>query len=239
MNAFADVLFALLLGWVRGFIGDVWGLVTSGAGEGFLSWVGGNWLWIAAVLCIAGTALDYGVWLMRWRPYQAWRMRMNARRLRKRGDSRRVRKFNQGYQDGIRMDWLDQQAYAGQEYDQEDAAYDQGFAEMAYDPRAVYAEDTENVTQMTYNEAAYRPPAGDEAIPAAPEMPERHRRADRRSGARRIAGRLTRDDGDERLIDGLPPLVDKDQAYHMPVYPDGAMSGVQRGKSWEGSDDAR
>ncbi len=229
MNAFADVMFTLLLGWVRGFINEVWALVTSGAGEGFMSWLGDNWLWIALILCLAGTVLDYAVWFMRWRPYKVWAARLNAFRRRVRGEGRRAKRFNQGYREGVRMDWLEQdeqQAYPPEEYDPRATYVDQDFIGA---PQSAPA----------YDETAYMPPRAEEAYPPV-DQPEatRRRRAGRRAvSVRRITGHLTRDDDeDTRMIDGLPPLVDKEQAYHTPVSPT-APTGNRRARREENDDE--
>ncbi len=283
MNAFADVMFSLLLGWLRGFIGEIWALVTSGAGEGFLSWLGGNWLWIVLIVCVIGTALDYAVWFARWRPDRLWRARLDALRARGRGEGRRARKFRQGYQEGIQMDWLDpadapaQGGYAPDGYDPQ-AAYSQsaqggytpggydpqaayekaapsGYAPGGYDPQAAYSQSAQGgytpggydpqaaygkaAPAPAYDESAYRPPVSAEEYGTDAGTPGRRRRADRRAaGARRITGRLKRDDDeDERMIDGLPPLVDKEQAYHTPVYPGAPASANAPGAPWEDPDD--
>lgn len=72
MNAFADWLFSILLGWTGNVANRFWNILVNNQGgiSGFLS---RYWLGIVLVLLIAGTVIDYVVWFFRWRPHYVWR----------------------------------------------------------------------------------------------------------------------------------------------------------------------
>ena len=78
MGTFADSLFTVLMGWVRGLVNAIWALFTSDHTT-VLEFFGRNWLAIAAVIIGAGLVIDWMIWLLRWQPYHLWAQR--ARRL--------------------------------------------------------------------------------------------------------------------------------------------------------------
>lgn len=72
---YADTLVTLMLGWIRGFTDWIWKLISmsgSSAGSGFLGWFSENWLRLVVVLILVGIAVDWLIWLIRWRPYWLW-----------------------------------------------------------------------------------------------------------------------------------------------------------------------
>lgn len=86
MNAFADWLFGIILGWTRGLANAAWNLVTNHAG-GISRWFAAMWLPLLIALLAGGTVIDYIVWLVRWRPQERWRAR-RAQRLQRQADAR-------------------------------------------------------------------------------------------------------------------------------------------------------
>ncbi len=72
MNVLADRLFSLLLGWTRSLFNGLWNLFTNSS-EGVSDFLRQFWLPIIAVLLIFGTAADYTIWFIRWRPHYVWR----------------------------------------------------------------------------------------------------------------------------------------------------------------------
>lgn len=83
MGAFADSLFTLLLGWVRGVVGAIMTVISSGGESGILPFLGKNWLTIVLVILVVGLAGDWFIWMVRWQPYRVWgtNMRRVARAL--------------------------------------------------------------------------------------------------------------------------------------------------------------
>ena len=65
MGTFADSLFTVLMGWVRGLVNAIWALFTSDHTT-VLEFFGRNWLAIAAVIIGAGLVIDWMIWLLRW-----------------------------------------------------------------------------------------------------------------------------------------------------------------------------
>ena len=72
MNIIADRLFSLLLGWTRGLFNNLWNLVTNNS-SGITGFLERFWLPLILLFLLVGTATDYIVWLIRWRPYYVWR----------------------------------------------------------------------------------------------------------------------------------------------------------------------
>lgn len=72
---YTDTLVTLMLGWIRGLTDWIWKLISMGDGSGgriFLAWFSSNWLKLVLVMIAIGVALDWIVWLIRWRPYWLW-----------------------------------------------------------------------------------------------------------------------------------------------------------------------
>ena len=72
MGQFANTLFSMLLGWVQTAASWLWSLVTNTDVSAWLRWLLDNWLPLTLLLCIAGLALDFIIYLIRWQPYRVW-----------------------------------------------------------------------------------------------------------------------------------------------------------------------
>lgn len=79
MNAFADWLFGIILGWTRGLANAGWNLVANHSG-GVSGLLGRIWLPLLIALVVIGSLLDYIVWFIRWRPLRGQRTLPAARR---------------------------------------------------------------------------------------------------------------------------------------------------------------
>ena len=79
MNAFANWLFSIMLGWTRALANGLWNAVVNNAG-GISDFFSAMWLPLIVVLLVAGTAFDYIVWLARWQPHRVWQSSMMRRR---------------------------------------------------------------------------------------------------------------------------------------------------------------
>ena len=97
MNAFADWLFSVLLGWTSTAANSVWNSVVNAAGSisGFFTRF---WLPIVILLILGGTLLDYTVWFVRWRPYLVWRSWLR-RRSRHRKDAAAIHELDRSNMD--------------------------------------------------------------------------------------------------------------------------------------------
>ena len=73
MGSFANTLFTILLGWLRGAVSAVWTAFTSEKGNSFLNWIGDHWILLAVILCVIGLAADLCVYLLRWKPFMVWK----------------------------------------------------------------------------------------------------------------------------------------------------------------------
>lgn len=194
MNNFADTLLKMLFGWMRTLMEGIWMSFSSGKMRNTISWLGDHWLWLVVFLCIACTVLDYFIWFIRWKPYVIWRNKLR-RIFRK-----EQRQFQNGYDQGVEIDLSDL-------------------------PEMMPAE--EEVDFSAWQQPEYAP-LPQEPLPA-PEMPVfvpeqpavRNRRSQRHEKKKfRLTGILpTANEESEQLLDGLPPAIDKNDAFHAPVYP--------------------
>ena len=98
MNAFAESLLSVMLGWVENAANSVYAFFSSGMQEGFLSWLGAHWLLLTAILCGVGVIIDMTVWTVRWQPWRVWKERREEKKRR-----REKKRFERGYSeaDGI------------------------------------------------------------------------------------------------------------------------------------------
>lgn len=211
MNNFADTLLKMLFGWMRTLMEGIWNTFSSGKMRNTISWLGDHWLWLVVFLCIACTVLDYFIWFIRWKPYVIWRNKL--RRLFKKSTARDEEPeyylFQQGYDDGVEMDLSDMPAPAPVTAD---AEY------FAWQPEYELPPET--------HQPAFEPVA-EAAIPQEmpiflPEQPAvRNRRSQRHEKRKsRLHGILpVADEESEQQLDGLPPAIDKNDAFHAPVYP--------------------
>lgn len=216
MNNFADALLSLLFGWMRTLVEGIWSSFSSGKMRNTISWLGDHWLWLVLMLCIACTVLDYFVWFIRWKPYVIWRnklRRLLGKRETSQEDAERI-DFRYGYDQGVEMDLADL-APAPPPVQPEPEEWHQPL----YEPTIVMpAVAPAPVCEPPLEEPLYPDP-----VPMyLPEQPVvRNRRSQRYEKKKfRLSGILpTANEENEQMLDGLPPAVDKSEAFHAPVYP--------------------
>ena len=61
-----------LLGWLKGLASWVLKLFDLAGSGSPLRWLSDNWLKLLIVLILLGLAIDFTVWMFRWRPYWVW-----------------------------------------------------------------------------------------------------------------------------------------------------------------------
>ena len=277
MNSFANSLFSLLFGWARTLIQQVWTAASTGGFSAFFTWLGDHWVWVVVLLCLAGTALDFLIWIIRWRPYLVWRTNWRKFQAWLRGGGRTARRFEAGYQGGVGLEIpMEEPSPQEEDWDVEDwdtpaAALlwqqepeeeppslapssffaSSGFAASSYPrpeeptadpghapaPVVNYAPDPVALNQPPEEDDSARrrvfapapayelPPIGTSTrVPSSfsAELPtaRRKRRSDKYERRKPAWDKLMRDEDEENaMLDGLPPAVDRDQAFHEPVYP--------------------
>ena len=240
MNAFSNSLFTFLFGWIRTLIEGAWNAAAEGRFSGFFSWLGDHWLPLAAFLCLCATALDLLIWLIRWRPYLVWKsaLRRLVRRLRgQRVDS--ARRFTKGY-DALTDLEMDRDAPSPRQPAAEPAFAAAFLSRPAAVPEApAPQEETPPVPQEPAYAAFFEstPPLANTDA-SVPGETRRHRRSEKYQTVKKAQAawrqRLAQadDQQEETMLDGLPPAVDREQAFHEPVYPVAQpLSWPQRGGS--------
>ena len=211
MGSFAASVFNLLLGWIRGLVSSLWELINSNQAREGLTWLGDNWLWLVIIIAVAGLAVDYVIWFIRWRPYYVWRSWW--RRL--------THKDREEDADRYEAPEAEEQLY-----------YE------AYPPEPVYEDEMDVYQQPVHpglTETGIQESLGlqsqAEETPAAPVRQRRSRREQAplqrvRSGITQMAQRidfmgLSREDEETEDYSYMPPppAFDKEEAFHKPVYP--------------------
>ena len=223
MNTFANSLFAVLFGWAKRLIRQLWYDTVSGQFSGFFIWLGDHWVWVALGLILGCTVIDYLIWLIRWRPYLLWRafFRRVGRFFREQN-----RQFEKGYQSSVDIRLNPEREAETPAEEPETPAEESWIPEVWSQPQPQPpAEETPMV-------AGPKPVAGSFAV----EMPapRRRRRAERYERRRREwRSRLINGDGsDYEMLDGLPPAVDREAAFHKPVYPQQNRDGEDAYSAW-------
>ena len=234
MNTFSNSLFTFFFGWARTLIESVWNAAAEGRFSGFLSWLGDHWAILAVLMCLGGTVLDFLIWFIRWRPYLAWRSALQRWGRRLRGeDIGSERRFTKGYQEGVDL------GFAPQPIQEAQPVYDPAPYDAPAMPMPAPAADVQTAAAPALPLAEEFFVPSPKAVPAAPVQAEeappqpdlppdepparRRRRSEKHEAAFRKAIRLPRlpslDGQGEGMLDGLPPAVDRQQAFHEPVYP--------------------
>lgn len=230
MNTFATSLFTMLFSWARGLIQQVWNAAVSGKLSGFFTWLGDHWLWVVLGLILGCTVMDYLIWLIRWRPYLLWRAFF---RRASRAFQMKNRQFEQGYESSVDIS-LPAEQEAGPRAEepayQPEEAWSQPPAEETPAPEPLFSAPSESEPRQRQ----FSPPQAYEAPPLyasarqvtgsfTAEMPvARRRRRSEKYERRRQEWRDRLINGaaeDDELLDGLPPPVDRQEAFHKPVYP--------------------
>lgn len=73
VGSFADSMWHFLLGWMQGAANTLWDVLTREYEGGLLAWMAENWLPLVVLLCAAGMAVDWVIYIIRWRPFEVWR----------------------------------------------------------------------------------------------------------------------------------------------------------------------
>lgn len=260
MNAFANALFSVLFSGVRSVIESVWSAVAAGKLSGFFSWLGDHWLPLVAVLCLFGTLADFLIWLIRWRPYLVWNTELRhlfSRSARKQAEA--DWRFTRGYQSGIELDmtdlpapvaeadWDDQALWEQQEALSQPQKNEEFFPpyvqenqpnESYYAPQQEWASPISEPPEQPET-VDFLPPQLQQQVWPSPSVESTAQRNPRRNrnaaqGKKRFSlhEHLTaQEQDDEGMLDGLPPAVDRQQAFHEPVYPNRKFSSSAA--SWQ------
>lgn len=228
MNAFANNIFSILFSWLRSLTESLWHSAASGSFSALLTWLGDHWIVAVAVLCVLCTVLDYLVWLIRWRPYVIWRQKILRLFGRSTGKAKEAEDFEQGYLGGVEIA-LPEMPQTRQDANVYPAEYWETPVQEAPAP-AVYEAAPPQIYQAE-TPPVFTPPAAAEApaaeasayIPSDANVPLQRRRRSARHEKRAATlpeKLLAADDEEDRLLDGLPPVVDHKTAFRQPVYPD-------------------
>ncbi len=208
MNAYADMLFTTLLGWVRGLTQSLWSFFASGGSGGFFSWIGDHCLAVTVILCLAGTAADLVVRLGSRRDggiagllFGGWMSRDDRER------------FDRGYDDGVALQALTPEGEG------HIPLFESNLPDASAPSDALFAE-LERLKDRD-EEGAEEPAGQPEDTGTGPVG--RRRRGDRHESRekKRLFKRmpLIVGDEDEVMVDSLPAQVDMKDAFHDPVYP--------------------
>jgi len=72
-TGYSNAIVNVMLGWLKGLATWVLKLFNlAGSGGNPLGWLSDNWLKLLIVLLLVGVAMDWLIWMVRWRPYWVW-----------------------------------------------------------------------------------------------------------------------------------------------------------------------
>lgn len=72
----SNAIVSAMLSWLKGLASWVLKLFNlAGSGGSPLAWLSQNWLKLLALLLLIGVAMDFLIWMIRWRPYWVWMRR--------------------------------------------------------------------------------------------------------------------------------------------------------------------
>ena len=233
MGSFANTLFTIMLGWVQAAASAIWSAFTTENGGSFLQWIGRNWIILAAVLCVIGMIIDFGIYLLRWRPVRVWKSFFRRLRHGKeeteepdqpaetpthagtlfRNEEKPVQRFNRPPLPA----------------EEEPADFSRWVQEKP-EPAQEVVQKQPIITGAGYTvpaDSPYRRPAAEtlsEPITEEQRTGEQETRPEimtqRKRRRRLIVGDLFTDPEEELYQYERPQqLIDKDKAYHQPVYP--------------------
>ena len=220
MGSFANTVFSIMLGWLQTLASMLWSAMAGKEGGSLLQFIGKNWIRIAVILCAAGLAADFAVYLFRWAPYKVWRTFWN--RIKNNRKPEPAEEY--GMQSASRpenREHVPHRYFARQENSEKQNSAYNGPAENSAaadtaeqdDLRRWKTEDAESEKEIPaeITRAGY-------AVPA--DSP--YRNPDSRGRRRRFRVSLLGDSRDEGEIHYFAPrpMIDKKDAYNAPVYPE-------------------
>ena len=201
MNSFAKYLFQAMFSWIREAVRQLSDpkLIDS--------WLARNWLAALIPILVIGTVVDFIIWVIRWQPYLVWRSALDRKTNLLNTEGRELRRFRKGFKG-------ENAEIGAVARPLQDAPVPESI--MAY---AGEAEKQQLIDEKFYDWQFAEPAAQPKEEP----KPERHRRSDRylRPGRRKEPQRRMplRNGADDAPIDGLPPVISKEEAFRAPVYP--------------------
>lgn len=213
MGSFANTVFSLLLGWLRGLISLIWSALTSEGGETFFTFIENNWIMIAVILCLLGLAADFAVYFFRWQPYKVWQTFLRHVKG-KQEDTASEGNTELSLQYSGKV--LPGTFISDYGYDRERNAGNYGTGSAGREDdldrwRSREAESDGTSVPMEITKAGYTVPAD-----SSYRRPAENRR--RRRLRVSLLGE-TEDDGEVHYF-APRPIIDQKEAYHAPVYPE-------------------
>ena len=248
MNHFANSLFTLIFGWSRTIIQQVWSSSASGHFSGFFTWLGDHWFFLVAGLALLGTVIDLLVWLLRWQQYLVWKTRIRKlKRLLLGKKSTPARRFEKGYQGGVALDMQQEEAPQEQAPQQEWQA-----PVWPNDPDSTHSfteqiQVEEDFSGSGSGRQGRSRQSGSEAYEPSPMVtaswlsgayqqnssaPVPRRRRSEKPVRQKPAWTdklMIREVEEDSILDSLPPAVDRQKAFHEPVYPMQNYTGADTG----------
>ena len=213
MGSFANTVFSLLLGWLKGLISMIWSALTSEGGDSFFTFIGNNWIKIVVILCAAGLAVDFAVYFFRWQPYKVWQTFLRHVKGKQSAELPENEMDKPAQYTGSTAPETYAAGYGyTRKWNKEEPEEDSSFREDELDrwrtaePETDRAEVSAEITKAGY------------AVPA--DSPYR-RPAEKRRRRRLHVSLLgeTEDEGEVHYY-APRPIVDVKEAYHAPVYPE-------------------
>ncbi len=80
MSGVGEMAYTLLLSWMRGLVDWVWLIISGKGGNSGWQWFLSNWKVWLILLVVGGLAVDWLMWVVRWRPYRLLTSRFSRKK---------------------------------------------------------------------------------------------------------------------------------------------------------------
>ncbi len=217
MNEFAETIFAFILGFFKNITASIMQFLSSNKSLDTIHLIANNWLYIVLFLALVGMSIDFIVWFIRWKPYEFWLLK-----LQKKGKYHlKNRAFEEGYDDQISLYKDENKRFFKKQHtgkiEKEQASYMPAFDEThlfeQHPVSPVQAPPSKDQKTDFLNSYALLPAT------RTKRRSEKHKKG-LKGAINMVKGHLKNEDADdEKLMQGLPPIMQKDEAFYKPVYP--------------------
>ena len=99
MSVFAQSLFELLLGWVKGSTRWGYQLFQDVQWQSGFHWLLSHWMIVVLLIMLLGVCIDFIVWMLRWKPHWVWASKIRKLFRKSTPSSFEEKSFNEGYQE--------------------------------------------------------------------------------------------------------------------------------------------
>ncbi len=220
MGSFANTVFSIMLGWLQTLASMLWSAMSGKEGGSLLQFIGKNWIRIAVILCAAGLAADFAVYLFRWAPYKVWRTFWN--RIKNNRKPEPAEEY--GMQSASRPENREQVPHRYFARQKNSERQDSAYNGPGENPATADTAEQDDLRRWKTEDAETEKEIPTEITRAGYTVPADSPYRKPEAGSRRRKFRInllgdTEENGEIHYYSPRP-MMDKREAYHSPVYPE-------------------